>query len=151
MTIKKKKNSKPKKKKKAKSQKLKKSKRIKSKKNLKIKENLRLKTNKKEFDPEIEKILKDHINSVNSKWQSNVFPSSSLAKIVLKELNLPKTRFRLVHKEVRKILMNWAENKLCIHMGTTHYTHSSKTKMIYEFPDEIIDFFRFEGMLSLPI
>ncbi|NHI93978.1 MAG: hypothetical protein EAX96_15930 [Candidatus Lokiarchaeota archaeon] len=105
----------------------------------------------KEFDPRVEKILKDHINSVNSKWQSNVFPSSSLAKIVLSELDLPKTRFRLIHKEVRNILKDWAEKKLCIHMGTTHYTHSSKTKLIYEFPDEIIDFFRFEGIITLPI
>ena len=139
------------KKKKAKSKKSKKSKGIKSKKSSKIKENLKSKTSNKEFDPKIEKILKDHINSVNSKWQSNVFPSSSLAKIVLKELNIPKTRFRIIHKEVRNILMNWAEKKLCVHIGTTHYTHSSKTKMIYEFPDEMIDFFRFEGMFSLPI
>ncbi|MHA1797496.1 MAG: hypothetical protein ACTSVY_03520 [Candidatus Helarchaeota archaeon] len=107
------------------------------------------KSNESSF--EIEKILKDHINSVNSKWQSNVFPSSSLAKIVCKKLNIPNTRFRLVHKEVRNILMRWAEQKLCIHMGTTHYTHSSKTKMIYEFPDETIEFFRFEGLISLPI
>ena len=88
---------------------------------------------------------------MNSKWQSNVFTSASIAKIIIKELNLPITRFRLIHKEVRKILMAWANQRLCVHMGTTHYTHSSKTKVIMEFPDEMIDFFRFEGFVAFPI
>ncbi len=104
-----------------------------------------------DLDPQIEKLIKKHINQVNSKWQSNVFTSASLAKIIMKELNLSPTRFRLVHKEVRNILMDWAKKKLCVHMGTTHYTHSSKTKMIMEFPDEVIDFFRFEGFVAFPI
>ena len=104
-----------------------------------------------DLDPQIEKLIKKHVNQVNSKWQSNVFTSASITKIIMKEMNVAPTRFRLIHKEVRKILMAWAERGLCVHMDTTHYTHSSKTKMIMEFPDEMIDFFRFEGFVAFPI
>ena len=76
---------------------------------------------------------------------------AAITMIIMKELNVAPTRFRLIHKEVRKILMDWANQRLCVHMGTTHYTHSSKTKMIMEFPDEMIDFFRFEGFVAFPI
>jgi len=121
----------------------------KSKKSKKNQNKKELKTSK--VNPQIEKLIKKHINQVNSKWQSNVFTSASITKIIMKELNVPTTRFRLIHKDVRNILMEWANQRLCIHMGTTHYTHSSKTKMIMEFPDEMIDFFRFEGFVAFPI
>ena len=125
------------------------------KKTKKSKKSKKIQTPKKpeisENDPKIEKLIKKHINQVNSKWQSNVFTSASITKIIMKELDVSTTRFRLIHKEVRKILLDWANQRLCVHMGTTHYTHSSKTKMIMEFPDEMIDFFRFEGFVAFPI
>ncbi|MHA1649860.1 MAG: hypothetical protein ACTSYB_06685 [Candidatus Helarchaeota archaeon] len=86
-----------------------------------------------EFVRKIERIMKDHIAETNFKWNSDVFTSSSIAKIILKKLNEPKTRFRLIHKMVRDILKKWEEQSYCEHIETTHYSHCKKTKMIVQF------------------
>jgi hypothetical protein len=81
----------------------------------------------------IELTMKDYISTTNFQWNSDVFTSSSITKIVMKALKVQQTRFRLIHKIVRDILKKWAQKSYCIHIETTHYGHSQKTKMIVQF------------------
>lgn len=81
----------------------------------------------------VEPIMKQYISDTNFKWNSNVFTSSSIAKVAMKTLKMPKTQFRIVHKAVRDILKDWEEKSYCEHVETTHYAHCKKTKMIIQF------------------
>ncbi|NVM54112.1 MAG: hypothetical protein HWN66_10465 [Candidatus Helarchaeota archaeon] len=81
----------------------------------------------------IEALMKDHVSDTNFKWNSNVFTSSSIAKIILKAFRAPKTQFRIFHKTVRDILKKWEKLSYCEHIETTHYAHCKKTKMIIQF------------------
>ncbi|MHC1591864.1 MAG: hypothetical protein ACXQS8_07250 [Candidatus Helarchaeales archaeon] len=78
----------------------------------------------------------EYIVSVNSKWQSNDFPSSSVAKTLLKVFKEKQTRFPIIHKMVKTILKNWEAQGICDHISTTKYAHCRKTKEIYRFDDE---------------
>ena len=77
--------------------------------------------------------MKHHISDTNFKWNSNVFTSSSITKVILRALKAPKTKFRIIHKVVRDILKEWKQKFYCEHIGTTHYAHCKKTKMIIRF------------------
>ncbi len=77
--------------------------------------------------------MKDYISSTNFMFNSTVFPSSSITKVVLQELKEPKTRFRIIHRIVRTILKKWETLSYCNHIETTHYAHCKKTKMIVQF------------------
>lgn len=84
----------------------------------------------------VEAIMKDYITDTNFKWNSNVFTSSSITKVIMKTLREPPTKFRVIHKMVRDILKMWEEKSYCEHIETTHYAHCKKTKMIVQFSRE---------------
>ncbi|MHA1799679.1 MAG: hypothetical protein ACTSVY_14625 [Candidatus Helarchaeota archaeon] len=84
----------------------------------------------------LEWLTGEYIVSVNSKWSSNDFPSSQLAKMILKVLNKEKTNFSIFHRLVKEILKKWQKQGLCNYITTTKYAHSRKTKMIFRFDEE---------------
>ncbi|MHA1267265.1 MAG: hypothetical protein ACTSRS_18655 [Candidatus Helarchaeota archaeon] len=86
-----------------------------------------------ELKKKIESLLKDYISDVNFRYNSDIFTSSSLAKVILKKLRVPKTKFRIIHTHVRHILKKWEAKAYCNHIETTHYAHCKKTKMIFQF------------------
>jgi hypothetical protein len=83
----------------------------------------------------IEWIIGKYIIGVNSKWNSDNFPSTQLAKVVLNVTGQPKKDFSSMHRLVREILMDW-EKGICNYVTTTKYAHCRKTKMVYYFPPE---------------
>ena len=88
-----------------------------------------------ELIQKVETLMKEQISDTNFKYKSDVFTSSSLAKLILKALNFPKTKFRIIHKIVRDIFKEWEEKSYCTHIETTHYAHCKKTKMIIQFSE----------------
>lgn len=81
-----------------------------------------------------ENIMMEYIIRTNSRYFSNVFPSTQLAKVVLDKLDEKKTKFPIIHKIIREILKQWEKNNLCIHVTTTKYSKSrTKTKEVYRF------------------
>ena len=90
----------------------------------------------KEEEKFIEWIIAQYVVSVNSKYHSNEFPSSQLAKLVLKILNKPTTKFSINHRLVKEILKNWEKDGICNYITATKYSHCrGKTKEIYRFTD----------------
>jgi hypothetical protein len=84
----------------------------------------------------IEWIIGKYIVGVNSKWNSDNFPSTQLAKVVLNVTGQPKREFSSMHRLIREILMNWEKEEICKYVTTTKYAHCRKTKMVYYFPPE---------------
>ena len=90
----------------------------------------------KEEEKFIEWIIAQYVVSVNSKYHSYEFPSSQLAKLVLKILNKRATKFSINHRLVKEILKNWEKNGICNYITATKYSHCrGKTKEIYRFTD----------------
>jgi hypothetical protein len=84
----------------------------------------------------IEWIIGKYIIGVNSKWNSDNFPSTQLAKVVLNITGQSKRDFASIHRLVREILTEWEEKSFCQYVTTTKYAHCRKTKMVYYFhPD----------------
>ncbi|MFX0136241.1 MAG: hypothetical protein ACFFDN_21555, partial [Candidatus Hodarchaeota archaeon] len=68
---------------------------------------------------------------------SNDFPSSQLAKLILKILKKPSSQFAITHTLVKKILQKWEQNGICKYITATKYAHCrGKTKIIYRFADD---------------
>ena len=86
-----------------------------------------------ELNEKIESLMKDYVSDTNLKWNSDVFTSASIAKVMLKKIGGPKTQFRIIHKIVRDVLKDWETKSYCDHIETTHYAHCKKTKMIFQF------------------
>lgn len=84
----------------------------------------------------IEWIIGKYIIGVNSKWNSDNFPSTQLAKVVLNVTGQPKRDFSSMHRLIREILMGWEKDEICKYITTTKYAHCRKTKMVYYFPSE---------------
>jgi len=87
----------------------------------------------------LEWLMGEYIVSVNSKWSSNDFPSSNLAKMILKLLKKGKTSFSVFHRLVKEIMKRWEKENICKYITTTKYAHSRKTKMIFRFHTEGIN------------
>ena len=83
----------------------------------------------------VEQIMKNYVSETYFKWNSAIFTSSSLAKIIMKELDEPKTRFRIIHRIVQTVLKKWEKESLCDHVETKYYANCRKTKMIIQFND----------------
>ncbi|MHA1271150.1 MAG: hypothetical protein ACTSPY_15255 [Candidatus Helarchaeota archaeon] len=98
----------------------------------------------------IEHIIESYVLSVNTKYNSHVFPSSQLTKVVIKELRIEnKNKFRIYHTKVKEILKKWEQKDYCEHVDTTHYAHCKKTKMIFQFTDNT--FYKFNMYKLIPI
>ena len=96
-------------------------------------ENKKNSIGKEEFTKKIEEELFDYISYVNRKWNSNIFPSSSLAKALLKNLHEPRSKYRKFHSEVKNILGEWAKKGICELIQKTSLPSGKKTKFIYQF------------------
>ena len=88
---------------------------------------------KEDFTKKIEEELFDYISYVNRKWNSNIFPSSSLAKALLKNLHEPRSKYRKFHSEVKNVLSEWAKKGICQLIQKTSLPSGKKTKYIYQF------------------
>ena len=84
-------------------------------------------------------------------YHNHVFTSSRISKEVLKTLNLPRSYFPKIHKIVRLILSEWADEDVCVFISQTSLCKSKKTKETYQFTDEGVNKLRQElvdGALS---
>lgn len=98
----------------------------------------------------IEDIIEKHVLNINKKYHSDVFPSSGLTKVVMKELNIKnKNMFRIYHKKVKIVLKKWENRNYCEFIDNTHYAHCKKSKRIYQFPEDT--FYRFNIFKMIPI
>lgn len=84
----------------------------------------------------LEWIIGKYIIGVNSKWNSDNFPSTQLTKVVLNITGQGKSEFSSMHRLIREILIVWQKNGFCQHVTTTKYAHCRKTKMVYYFPPD---------------
>jgi len=80
-------------------------------------------------------LMAKYIVANNSKWNSNDFPSSQIAKVILKLLK-KDIHFPIMHRMVKEILKIWEKEKICKYITTTKFGHCRKTKDIYRFEDE---------------
>ena len=85
------------------------------------------------FQKIIEEELYDYVIGVNRKWNSNIFPSSSLAKAILKNLHESRNKYRKYHTTVKKVLNKWANKGFCKLIDMTSLPSGKKTKFIYQF------------------
>jgi hypothetical protein len=84
-------------------------------------------------------LMSKYIVGNNSKWHSNDFPSSQIAKTILGLFKTDEISFPVMHRIVKEILKTWEDENLCIYIRTTKYGHCRKTKDIYRFNDESIN------------
>lgn len=98
----------------------------------------RLLENKAEF----EKLIIEYLLFVNSKYRSNMFPTPQIAKILLEKLNMKKTQFPIIHKIVRTILEEWTKHGWCEYVSTTKSGRNRRTKFIYKFNPENMQFLK---------
>ncbi len=84
----------------------------------------------------IEWLMAEYIIGVNSKWHSDVFPSTQLTKVVLNITRRSRSDFSSTHRLIREILKDWEKLGYAEYVTTTKYAHCRKTKMIYHFPME---------------
>ncbi|MHA1264237.1 MAG: hypothetical protein ACTSRS_03300 [Candidatus Helarchaeota archaeon] len=85
----------------------------------------------------LEWLMAEYIIGVNSKWHSDNFPSTQLAKVVLNVTNRSRREFSSIHRIIREILKDWEENRgFCRYITTTKYAHCRRTKNIYHFPSD---------------
>jgi DNA-binding PadR family transcriptional regulator len=82
---------------------------------------------------EFETIMVEYITKVSSRYRGNEFTSSQLAKTIVNEERIGKTRFPIVHRIVKCILSTWEKLGLCTHISTTKYSRCRKTKDTYRF------------------
>ncbi|MCP4763904.1 MAG: hypothetical protein GY870_19185 [archaeon] len=78
-------------------------------------------------------VISSYIVDTNTKFRSNVFPSTQIAKILLDKLGKKKTQFAVFHKIVREIFKIWNKEELCEYISKG--TSSKKTKEIYKITD----------------
>lgn len=84
-------------------------------------------------------LMAKYIVGNNSKWHSNDFPSSQIAKTILNLFKTDEISFPVMHRIVKEILKTWEDENLCNYIRTTKYGHCRKTKDIYRFNDESIN------------
>jgi len=98
----------------------------------------RLLENKAEF----EKLIIEYLLFVNSKYRSNMFPTPQIAKILLDKLQMKKTQFPIIHKIVRTLLEEWEKRGWCEYVSTTKSGRNRRTKFIYKFNPENMQFLK---------
>ena len=84
----------------------------------------------------LEYLIIEYILRVNSRYRSQEFPSTQVAKILLKQLG-NRDSFATTHRLVRDILREWDEKRgWCQKIAVTKYGHCRKTKTVYRFSEE---------------
>lgn len=85
-----------------------------------------------------EREIIDYILSVNSKFHSNTFPTTQLAKILLEQLKFKQTQYPIIHKVIREIFKKWADEDICTYVSTAKAGRNRRTKDIYKFNEDQI-------------
>ncbi len=86
-----------------------------------------------------EREIIDYILSVNSKFHSNTFPTTQLAKILMNKLKFKQTQYPIIHKVIREIFKKWEAEDLCKYISTSKAGRNRRTKDIYKFTEEQIN------------
>jgi hypothetical protein len=86
-----------------------------------------------------EREIVDYILSVNSKFHSNTFPTTQLAKILMNKLKFKQTQYPIIHKVIREIFKKWEDQDLCKYISTSKAGRNRRTKDIYKFTEEQIN------------
>ena len=89
-----------------------------------------------------ERLILEYLLSVNSKYNSNMFPTPQVAKVLLSKLKMKKTQFPILHKIVRTIIGEWQEHGWCKFVSTSRSTKNRRTKSVYSFTPENIQFLK---------
>lgn len=97
-------------------------------------------------DPQIETLLQARVSAVNLISHSLTFNSFSLAKLVLKELDRPRTELRKYHQSVKVILKKWIKEGFCRELFAEG---EQSNKMICQFTEEAIKEFRAKSSMPL--
>jgi hypothetical protein len=97
----------------------------------------------------VEEELYDYVTDINRRWNSNIFPSSSLAKAILKNLHEGRNNYRKYHTLVKKVLSKWSTLGFCKLISMTSLPSGKKTKYIYQF--EFDKMKRFQVIKLLPL
>jgi hypothetical protein len=82
---------------------------------------------------EIKAVMVDYIIKTNSWYHANEFTSSQLAKKVIAETEMGKTKFPIIHHLIKETLKEWEEQGFCTHISRTKYSRCRKTKDTYRF------------------
>nr|MDO8119432.1 hypothetical protein [Candidatus Sigynarchaeota archaeon] len=80
-----------------------------------------------------EALIWAYVLKVNSNFHSREFPSTQIAKIIVDQLGLEKTKFPLFHKVIRVILDLWTRQGICSLVTQPKGASAKKTKEIYRF------------------
>ena len=89
-----------------------------------------------------EALIIEYLLSVNSKYNSNMFPTTQIAKVLLAKLEMKKTQFPILHKIIRTIMNDWNDNGWCEYVTTTKSGRNRRTKFIYSFSSENFQFLK---------
>ena len=103
------------------------------------------------FKKIVEDQLYDYINDVHRRWNSNIFPSSSLAKVLIKNLHEPRKNYRKFHSMVKNVLNDWSKKGVCKLIRMTSLPSGKKTKYIYQFEMDKIQDIQINELLPLAI
>ncbi|MHA1792688.1 MAG: hypothetical protein ACTSVI_08595 [Promethearchaeota archaeon] len=82
-----------------------------------------------------EALIWKYILRVNSKFYSKEFPSTQIAKIIVNNLNIEKTKYPIFHKVIRIILDRWQEMGICELISKSRASNAKKTKEVYRFKE----------------
>ncbi len=75
------------------------------------------------------------IIKLHTLYNNYVFTSSRIAREIIKSKNIKTTFFSKIHKKIRELLKNWADQEICVFLSQTKLGHSRKTKAVYKFTD----------------
>lgn len=103
------------------------------------------------INPIVIEIIQDYIIEVYQKWNSNVFPSSQLTKVVLARLEKPKSYYRIYHQMIKQILRKWEKQEICSYVETESEITQKSRKMFYQFSDNSIRGMQLEQIIPLPL
>ena len=71
-----------------------------------------------------------------------MFPTPQIAKILLEKLKMKKTQFPILHKIIRTILSEWESQGICEYVTTTKSGRNRRTKYVYKFNPDNIEFLK---------
>lgn len=102
------------------------------------------------INPKVEEIIQEYILEVNQKWNSYVFPSSQLTKIVMNSMSLPLSYYRIYHQMTKQILKKWERQDICQFIETESEISKKREKLLYRFSDNSIRQMMLYQLFPLP-
>jgi len=80
-------------------------------------------------------IISNYIVDIYTKFNSSIFPTTQIAKVLLNKLNRKKTQFGIIHKLVREIFKMYEEEEILEEIKEGRY-NPRKTKIVYRVNEE---------------